>query len=195
MIALLHGKIIDNKNGELLLLTSGGVGYRINASVKAQELFLVGQEVIIETYLVVREDALELFGFAEKQEKNLFQHLLHVSGIGPKTALHVLSLGSVADISGAIAEGDVTYLTKVSGIGKKTAERIVVELKSKMDELGGWSGTSATSKVSNSVVHDVIAGLEALGYSGLEAREVVKKMEVSGKTSEQLLREALQMMR
>lgn len=195
MISILSGKILDNKNGELVLLTSGGVGYRINASVSALETFPVGHEVAIETYLVVREDALELFGFADKEEKSLFQHLLQVSGIGPKTALHVLSLGSVAEISSAIARGDVVYLTKVSGIGKKTAERIVVELSSKLKEhtLSTVEARNLTS--SSGVLQDVADGLEALGYSGLEAREVIKKLDVNGKTSEQLLKEALQMMR
>ena len=89
MISLLHGKIIDNKNGELILLTSGGVGYRINASLGAAGQFQIGQEALIETYWGVREDALELFGFATKEEKKLFQYLLQVYGIGPKTALHV----------------------------------------------------------------------------------------------------------
>lgn len=194
MIAVLRGKIIDNKNSELVLLTSGGVGYRINASLKALEQFQVEKEVEIETYLVVREDALELFGFAGKEEKRLFTQLLQVSGIGPKTALHILSLGSVADISSAIGNGDVTYLTKVSGIGKKTAERIVVELQSKLKE---YSLEHAESGImlEGSVLHDVADGLEALGYSALEAREVVKKLDAGGKTSEQLLKQALQMMK
>jgi Holliday junction DNA helicase RuvA len=196
MIALLQGKIIENKNSELLIMTSGGVGYRINASLSALKKFQVNQEAHIETYLVVREDALELFGFADTEEKHLFQHLLQVSGIGPKTSLHVLSLGSVMDISQAIARGDVTYLTKVSGIGKKTAERMVVELKTKMETFG--SGGLETGTVTNpgtTALNDVMAGLEALGYSGVEAREVIQKLDAQGKTSEQLLREALQMMR
>lgn len=195
MISHLHGKIIDNKNGELILLTSGGVGYRINASLGAAGQFQIDQEALIETYLVVREDALELFGFATKEEKKLFQYLLQVSGIGPKTALHVLSLGSVGDISSAIARGDVSYLTKVSGIGKKTAERIVVELQSKLKEYGAHNAESGISNEQGGVLNDVADGLEALGYSGVEVREVIKKLDPHSKTSEQLLREALQMIK
>jgi Holliday junction DNA helicase RuvA len=194
MIAVLQGKIIDNKNSELVLLASSGVGYRINASLRALEQFLIGKEVEIETYLVVREDALELFGFADKEEKRLFVQLLQVGGIGPKTALHILSLGTVGDISSAIGKGDVTYLTKVSGIGKKTAERIVVELQSKLKEYS-QQYTESDIPHAGSVLNDVADGLEALGYSALEAREVIKKLDSEGKTSEQLLKQALQMMK
>ena len=109
-----------------------------------------------------------------------------MSGIGPKSALHLLSLGTVEEISNAISAGDVDYLTKVSGVGRKTAERIVVELKSKMGEVG------ATQSIGlNENLADVIAGLESLGYTAQQAREAIKKLNVIGKNSEQLMREAL----
>jgi Holliday junction DNA helicase RuvA len=196
MIAYLKGDIIK-KEEKSIILNVNGVGYKVYCNVASLPLPAgegPGMGVFIHT--VVREDALELFGFADTEEKHLFQHLLQVSGIGPKTALHVLSLGSVMDISQAIARGDVTYLTKVSGIGKKTAERMVVELKTKMETFG--SGGLETGTVTNpgtTALNDVMAGLEALGYSGVEAREVIQKLDAQGKTSEQLLREALQMMR
>jgi Holliday junction DNA helicase RuvA len=128
MISLLQGKIIANNQTEVVLLTAGGVGYKILVSPRAAEVCVLGNEVQLETYLVVREDALELFGFENTRERELFKHFLSVSGVGPKTALHLLALGSVEDITRAVGRGDVAYLTKVSGIGKKTAERIVVDL-------------------------------------------------------------------
>jgi Holliday junction DNA helicase RuvA len=146
----------------------------------------VGSEVQILTYLAVREGALDLYGFINENEKNLFEKFLLVSGIGPKTAIHLLSLGSVTEISSAIGRGDLAYLTNVSGIGKKTAERILVELKNKI-------ATGATGlEEFEGALGDVIEGLAALGYSMIEAREAVKNLEVKGKTSQQLLKEALQ---
>jgi Holliday junction DNA helicase RuvA len=113
-----------------------------------------------------------------------------VSGVGPKTALHILSLGTVAEISAAIARSDVAYLTKVSGIGKKTAERLVVELKNKV---GGNMELNSTEGFSNEM-GDVIEGLMSLGYSGAQARDAVQKLQGAGKTSEQLMKEALKML-
>ena len=187
MISLLTGKIISNNTEAVTLLTSGGVGYALKVSPAAAALCRVGEEITIETYLVVREDALELYGFASNAERELFKQCLSVSGVGPRTALHLLALGSVEEITIAIGRGDVDYLTKVSGIGKKTAERVVVELKSKVakgiKDAGGPVVTDALS--------DVIDALVTLGYSVLQAREVVKKLDSNGKNSEQLLREAL----
>ena len=189
MISLLQGKIISVVANKILLLTSGGVGYELLVNINSAKAWQVGQEASILTYLVVRENALELYGFANAQEKQLFEKFLLVGGIGPKTALHLLSVGTVQEISTAISRGDLTYLTKVSGIGKKTAERILVELKSKMATdatgLGEFDGALA----------DVIEGLAALGYSIAEARDAVKDLDVAGKSSEQLLKEALQRIR
>lgn len=172
-------------------MTAGGVGYRVMVSPGATNLCAVGSEVNLETYLIVREDVLDLFGFANESEKKLFKNLVSVSGVGPKTALHLLSLGSVAEIALAIGRGDLEFLTKVSGIGKKTAERIVVELREKMTkEQKNYS--QVFSATENPAQNDAIEGLITLGYSVLQAREVVKKIETANKTSEQLLREALQ---
>jgi Holliday junction DNA helicase RuvA len=192
MISLLEGKIINNYNGELTIMTSGGVGYKAFASPRTQERCAVGNNVILNVYLIVREDALDLFAFADSEEQALFKYFLSVSGVGPKTALHLLDLGTVNEISSAIAREDVEYLTKVSGIGKKTAERIVVELKAKMKDQGARSSEQAGEKIYSSALNDVIDGLIALGYSANEAREVVKSLKSEGKTSEQLLKEALQ---
>lgn len=186
MISLIKGKVVANNGGKLVVLTSGGVGYELMASATSAKNWPVGAEAQILTYLAVRESALDLYGFSGPEEKELFEKFLLVSGIGPKTALHLLSLGSVQEISSAIGREDLNYLTNVSGIGKKTAERILVELKNKVNfgqtdnvEMGGVMG-------------DVVAGLMALGYSVTEAREAVKNLDIKNKTSEQLLKEALQ---
>lgn len=194
MIALISGKVVNNSGSEAIIMTAGGVGYRVMVSPGAASLCMVGNEVNLETYLVVREDVLDLFGFANNSEKKLFKNFVSVSGVGPKTALHLLSLGSVAEIALAIGRGDLEYLTKVSGIGKKTAERIVVELREKMAKEQKSFGEVAMGS-ENAAVTDAIEALITLGYSALQAREVVKQIEVKNKTSEQLLREALQKIR
>jgi Holliday junction DNA helicase RuvA len=164
-------------------MTAGGVGYKILVNAGKSDRWPTGSEAQILTYMVVRDDAMELFGFGAEKERQLFLKLLSVSGIGPKSALHVLSLGEVEEISAAVTRGDVAFLTRVSGVGKKTAERIVVELKSKMVDinavLGGLGGN----------VGEVVEGLISLGYSASEAREAVQGL--PDLPAEQLMREAL----
>lgn len=192
MISLIQGKVISKTLNELVVMTSGGVGYRLRTSPSASVLAIVGSEICLETFLSVKEDALDLFGFGSAAEKELFKNFLTVSGVGPKTALHLLELGGVEEISLAIVHGDVEYLTKVSGIGKKTAERIVVDLKSKLKESRTMNPDVGAGKHVSSGLEDVIDALETLGYSSMQAREVIKKLDPKDKTSEQLLREALQ---
>ena len=176
------------------MLTSGGVGYQVNVNGASADKWKIDSEAEVQTYLVVRENALELYGFASLGERELFLKFLTVSGIGPKTAIHLLSLGSVGEISGAIGRGDLDYLTKVSGIGKKTAERIVVELRSKLQAMA-VEATDKSMEANGGPVADAIDALISLGYSALEARDVVKKIDAAGKSSEQLLKEALRMIK
>jgi Holliday junction DNA helicase RuvA len=191
MISVIEGNIIENTGGEMVIMTTGGVGYKLFASSRLVEKYSVGSSALIDVYLVVREDALDLFGFYNTSEKELFKNFLSVNGVGPKTALHLLALGTVEEITSAIARGDIDFLTKVSGIGKKTAERIVVDLKSKLIEMG-TNYEPVPQEYSRGILGDVIDGLIALGYSVGEARTVVNKLDSNGKTSEQLLKEALQ---
>ena len=196
MISLLQGTVIARGNEGLVIMTAGGVGYTLRVSPAAVASAAPGAAVTIETHLVVREDALELFGFASAAEKELFKSFLTVSGVGPRTALHLLSLGSVEEITLAIGRGDVEYLTKVSGIGKKTAERIVVDLKSKVAKGLKESGISnLETGTKTDAQTDVIDAMVTLGYSVLDARELVKKLDPVGKNSEQLRREALRAVR
>jgi len=188
MISRLQGKVVGNRLGEVELMTASGVGYLIHASFSGLKKWTVGAELEILTYMSVRENAIDLFGFTSDQERNLFLQLLDVSGVGPKTALHILSLGSVDEIAGAIGRADLTYLTKVSGIGKKTAERIIVELKNK---LGNGGSEDWLKGEENTPSADAIAGLVALGYSEQEARQAVHKLDRTNLSSEQLLKTAL----
>lgn len=191
MISILAGKIIENSGSQVILMTAGGVGYEMAVNVRSAQKWPTGSEAQILTYMSVRENAMDLFGFSDKEEKDLFEKFLLVSGIGPKTALHLLSLGTVKEISAAIGREDLAYLTNVSGIGRKTAERIVVELKNKVGE----AETMAAGEETGGILGDVIAGLMALGYSVQEAREAAKKLNINGKSSEQLMKEALQMIK
>lgn len=180
---------------EVVILTSSGLGYNILVSPGAAQVCMVGAEVNLEAHLVVKEDALDLYGFISNSEKKLFKNFVSVSGVGPKTAMHLFSLGSVEEIVLAVGRGDTDFLTKVSGIGKKTAERIVVELREKMQkDQTAYGKMSLTENVSSSV-NDALEGLITLGYTPLQARETLKKIETENKTSEQLLKEALRIIR
>lgn len=189
MISYLAGKIINKNNNKITVLTTAGVGYELNLP---PFLFLElknEQEISMHVYLAVRENALELYGFQNLEQKDLFMKLLDVNGIGPKSALHLLSLGTVEEISSAIARGDVAYLTKVSGVGKRTAERIVVELKSKMGERVMGNGEQDSGQLG-----EVVDALVSLGYSKEEARETVKTLDAVDKTSEELLKQAFKLL-
>ncbi|HYE59935.1 MAG TPA: Holliday junction branch migration protein RuvA [Candidatus Kapabacteria bacterium] len=189
MISLLSGTIAGKAKQTVVVLTAGGVGYDVVVSpVKAMEA-VVGAPISLYTYLKVSDSALELFGFATMEERSFFSLLTTVSGIGPKTAMNIMTLGSIDAIQSAIARGDVKYLTAVNGLGKKTAERLVVELKQKV------GGSSQGSVGESGILGEVIDGLVALGYSESEARDVVQTLDTSGKTTEDVLRIALKHMR
>lgn len=189
MISFIQGKIISKTENSIIVLTAGWVGYEVRMQVCKCASVQVGNEIGVHTYLAVRENAMELYGFENEVDKELFLQFLNVSGIGPKTAMHLLSLGSVDEISNAIGRGDVAYLTNVSGIGKKTAERIVVELKEKIKRLKDYKNAGGDSF--GGVLGDVVQALIGLGYSADEAREVVKDLKTDGKDAGKLVKEAL----
>ena len=196
MSALIQGKVVSCSGQEALILTASGLGYSLLVSPSAVQMCVVGNEISLETHLVVKEDALDLYGFSSMLEKKLFKNFVSVSGVGPKTAMHLFSLGSVEEIVLAVGRGDTEFLTKVSGIGKKTAERIVVELREKMQKEQLASGTKVSSaNKENSSANDAMEGLITLGYTPLQARETLQQIVTDGKTSEQLLREALRIIK
>ena len=191
MISQINGKIISKTLTDITLMTSGGVGYKIFVSPAKVDHYEVNSDVQILTHLIVREDKQDLYGFETEDERNLFVLSLSVSGIGPKSALHLLTLGSPNEIKNAIASGDADYISKVNGVGKKTAERLILELKNKIDFI---SSESLGNNMNKGSIGEVIDALVSMGYKEMQAREVVKGLD-SSKTSEELLRDALKQVR
>ena len=171
MIAHLSGTIID-KAEKYVVLDVHGVGYKVSCSSDTLARLDLDAQANLHTYLAVREDALDLYGFDTSDEKDFFELLISVSGIGPKSALGILSATSTETLKKAIATGDTSYLTKVSGIGRKTAEKVVLELRDKLKAHSSMSETPSILRAES----DIIEALKALGYSQNEAREVVKEI-------------------
>ena len=187
MISFLKGTVIGKDETSVTVMTSGGVGYDVELTPEHAARVSVGSGIELPVYLKVGEAALDLYGFQHADEKEFFMQLLSVSGVGPKTAMHILSLGGLPNIQDAIARADAAYLTTVQGIGRKTAERIIVELKSKVTR----HETHTMGQADGAVLSEVIDGLVALGYSKEEARDAVQDLATEGKNTETILREAL----
>jgi Holliday junction DNA helicase RuvA len=177
MITFLRGKLVECLPTQITVEVAG-VGYEALIPLSSfDKLPAVGSDVHLLTHLVVREDAHTLYGFVTAAERQLFRLLINtVSGIGPKIALSVLSGMSVVALRGAVAQGDVKALSQISGVGKKTAERIVVELKDKIGASGVWEASSAQRAVNESDqrVNDAVLALIALGRKHAEAYETVR---------------------
>ena len=168
-----------SKSPNAVVVECGGVGYELAISVATfTEIGAEGKEVKLHVHTHVREDALLLFGFAELAEKRLFEKLMTISGIGPKLAITVLSGISSERLVGAIRGGDHATLTKIPGIGKKTAERVVLELKDKLDDMVGFTPESGAAPTLGGVAEDVLSALVNLGYArpiALKAVETAAK--------------------
>ena len=173
MIGRLTGHVVE-KNPPQILLDVQGVGYEVDVPMSTfYNLPATGERVVLFTHLVVREDAHLLFGFGSEPERRAFRQLIKISGIGARTALSVLSGLSVAELAEAVTMQDTGRLTKIPGIGKKTAERLLLELKDKLGvELTTAVGVHRLQPISSDVLH----ALSALGYSDKEAVAVVKKL-------------------
>lgn len=188
MISLLQGAVYAKQKDAITLLTRGGVGYHVRMSPLHVAECRIGDELTLCTFLKVSDSALDVYGFFSEEERSFFEVLLSVKGVGPKSALNILALGSIVHIQSAIARGDAQYLSTVQGMGKKTAERLCVELKNKVSV---GEETQTMSKEEAVVVGEVIDGLVALGYSKEEAKERVTRLSTKEKTTEQLLKESL----
>jgi len=173
MYAYIDG-VVAWKNTDSIVIEAGGIGYQIMVSgATLSAAPAAGQRMKVYTLLNVREDAMELFGFYSLEEKRMYERLRGVSGVGPRTALQILSAMSIRDLSIALVSGDAAALTKVPGIGKKTAQRLVLELKDKMDE-NDLTGTSVSPRVSQQGPEaEAIAALISLGYASSEAAKAV----------------------
>ena len=167
MIAYLKG-IVLYKETHALVLDVSGVGYRVSATTDSLTDLSPGKEIGLYTHMAVREQALDLYGFLNKDDRDFFEKLLSVSGIGPKSALAIMNLAPASLLRSAIASNDSAYLTKVSGIGKKTAEKILLELRDTFEKTG------VESSAASSYDADVLQALEALGYNARAAREAIR---------------------
>ncbi len=197
MISFLHGKLVDALPTQVTVDVHG-VGYEVLIPLSSfDKLPAPGSEVRLLTHLAVREDAHVLYGFMTAAERELFRLLIHtVSGIGPKIALNVLSGMNPVAFRGAVAGGDVKALSQISGVGRKTAERIVVELKDKIGAAGAWEASSAerATSANDQRVHDAVMALVALGFKQPDAHESIRAAQAmlgAQATVEELVRAGL----
>ena len=177
MITFLQGKLVEALPTQVIVDVNG-IGYEALIPLSSfDKLPVPGQPLKLLTQLIVREDAHILYGFMTTAERDLFRLLINsVSGIGPKTALNILSGIAVAAFRGAVAGGDVKALSQISGVGKKTAERIVVELRDKIGAAGAWEAASAQRSLSadDQKINDAVLALMALGFKQIEAHDAVR---------------------
>ena len=194
MIGRLSGRIVE-KQPPALLLEVNGVGYELEAPMSTfYSLPEPGRDVMLYTHLVVRDDAHLLFGFSTSAERHLFRTLIRVSGVGPKLALTILSGSPVEEFARAVEEGDTACLVRLPGVGKKTAERLIVEMRDRLaDHLpgGGQASRPARTAAVGDVRQDARSALEALGYRPQEASRLVDGVEGDDLSSEEIIRSAL----
>lgn len=173
MIARLNGRLLE-KSPPLIVIDCNGVGYEVEVPMSTfYNLPELGQPVQVLIHMVVREDAQLLYGFGSEQEKNTFKQLLKVNGIGAKSALSILSGVSVNDLMLAVSQQEVSMLTRIPGIGKKTAERLLLELKDKFVVTGSTSAQPSAKAATD----DILNALVALGYHDREAQATIKMLE------------------
>lgn len=194
MIAWLQGNLLE-KQAPFILLNVNGVGYELEAPLSTfYELPAVGENATLYVHMVVREDAQLLYAFASQQQRDVFRSLIKVNGVGPKVALAVLSTLSLQELMQCMADDDFNLLCKVPGIGKKTAQRLIVELKDRLEKSFGDAVVVTSSGASaNSDRQDAIAALESLGYKTNDATRVVRGLSAE-LSSEELIREALKVL-
>lgn len=197
MIAYVKGKVIDEFEGGVVI-ENNGIGYEILCSATAAAKLSANKEGAVYTYFQLRDDGVSLYGFDNKAEKAMFIKLISVSGVGPKLGISVLSGMSLTDLATAIATSDVKTLSRIKGLGKKTAERIVLELREKIgaDEDGVLiSPVGATNTVLSSEDEDAVIALTELGFSSADSRKAVQKAKEAGaKTAQEVISAALRSM-
>jgi holliday junction DNA helicase RuvA len=184
MIGTLSGTV-RHKDLHLIIVDVGGVGYKVYSTADSTLDAVPGEPIFLWTYLAVRENALDLYGFLDKETLEVFELLICIPGIGPKTALGILNVATPAMLRQAVATEDISYLTKVSGIGKKNAEKIVLELR---DKLITTSEDMASGRAGEG---DVLEALISLGYSERDARDAVKRLPKDLEGTSARIKEAL----
>jgi Holliday junction DNA helicase RuvA len=194
MIGFLRGVLVAKKPPSLLLDVRG-VGYEVDAPMSTfYKLPEVGGEVFLYTHLAIREDAHSLFGFVSESERALFRTLIKVNGVGAKLALAILSGLTAEEFQRAVEYQDTARLVRLPGVGKKTAERLIIELRDRLPELGTVTlpGASTLPMPAASPADDAVSALIALGFKPPEAGALVRKVPAEGKSSEEIIRLALQ---
>ncbi len=199
MIARLRGAVIE-KRPPTVVIEAAGVGYEVDAPLSTLEaLPEAGQEAILHTHLSVREDGQALYGFRSRRERDLFRRLIRVSGVGPKLALALLSGVDGEELVRCVQEDDAQRLTRVPGIGRKTAERLLVELRDRLEGVGVGTAPRGTERPAgegpageSAPVEEAIEGLVALGYKPPEADRMARSVSEPGLSCEAIIRRALQ---
>jgi len=187
MISYIKGEVVK-KGIDYLILDNNNIGYYINTSFSTLEKISEKEKIIILTYMHIREDIIALYGFLTSDEMDLFKKLISVNGIGPRAGLSVLSTYEVNTVKEIILKEDVSGLSKVPGIGKKTASKIILELK---DKVGTVEELKGSEIVVSSEMSDVIEALTSLGFNYAEVKRTLGNMELSGKSENDIIKEAL----
>ncbi len=194
MIGRLRGKLVV-KRAPQLLVDVGGVGYEVEAPMSTfYNLPELGEDVVLHTHLVVREDAQLLYAFASEAERSFFRNLIKINGVGAKMGLAILSGMSFDAFARCVRENDVASLVRLPGVGKKTAERLIVEMKDKLEakaESGLPQVEHAAPVAAHDPISDAVSALVALGYKPNEASRMIRAVSCDGLASEEIIREAL----
>lgn len=192
MYAFIEGRVAEKNAGELVL-EANGVGYQLLCSTSTLAAVPAdGERVRVYTHFSVREDAMELFGFATREERGMFQKLCGISGIGPRTALGILSSMAVRDLTIALLTGDAAALARAPGIGKKTAQRMILELRDKVEQQEVNLGAALPASVAaQDALEEAVAALQSLGYNAAEAQQAVLRVKDESDRADQLILLAL----
>ncbi len=191
MIAFLRGKLVL-KAPPVLVLDVLGVGYELEAPMTTfYDLPAIGTEIMLYTHLSIREDAHSLFGFANEADRTMFRSLIKVNGVGPKLALTILSGQSAEQLHRCIHDNDTLALMRLPGVGKKTAERLIIEMRDRLPQLED-SITAAITPIMGNAKQEAVSALCSLGYKPLDANKMVQGIHTEGKSCEDIIRMALQ---
>ena len=191
MIGSLRGRLAA-KQAPGIIIECGGVGYEVETPMSTfLELPPLGQELFIHTHLLVREDAQLLYGFATIDERHLFRTLLKVSGVGAKMGLAILSAMTVSDFERYVQHEDSAMLVKIPGVGKKTAERLIIEMRDKIDKGPGQANIAGTARVSGDFRSEAVDALVSLGYKPAEVKRLLAQIDFKDKSAEDIIRLAL----
>ena len=192
MIYHLSGELTE-LDGQSAVIDCGGVGYiaRLTASAAGMLQGRIGEQVLIYTYMAVREDAMELYGFSSKEELSCFKMLISVNGVGAKFGISVLSILSPDEFKNAVAAGDAKMISRAQGVGAKLAQKIIIELKDKIGSIESVASSGPVAPLASGVLSETVEALVSLGYSEREAEAAVRMINPNGLEVEEVLRRAL----